>query len=80
MRMWEKIMWVTFAASILAYVPVLVAHPFLDFVLDFLFAFLGSILIFLVEHDRVSAIVLVLLYVITFAVTVALLGSGFSLF
>jgi hypothetical protein len=75
--MLTKIMGVMFAASILAYVPMFVASP-LNFVLAFIFAFLGSVLLFLVERDRVSAIILILLYVISFAVTVALLGSGFG--
>jgi hypothetical protein len=66
------------AASILAYVSMFVAST-LNFALVFIFAFLGSVLIFSVEHDRVSAIILTLLYVVTFAVTVALLGSGFGL-
>jgi hypothetical protein len=74
-----KIMWITFIASILACVPPAVPHPFSDLMLDFIFAVLGSALIFMWDHDRVSAIVYVLWYVVTIVITAELLVVGLGL-
>lgn len=76
MGAFKKILWVVTIASILALLPVVFKQSFPELILEGIFAVVGAFLVYLAEENRVLAIVLVIVYLVTLICCVALTEVG----